>query len=229
MQYPIGAPVLHYISTLATRERKVQSFLISFYVIGVLGMIIPYTQGVFIKLTPYALVFNSLLLLLFHRGSRNLRAILTFVAIFLAGFIIELVGVNTGKVFGHYIYGNGLGIKLFNTPLLIGINWLLLVYLSANLAARLKTGAILSVIIASAVMTGVDLILEQVASQLDLWYWTSSSVPLQNYVAWFFIAILFHTFVRANNVKTSNPIAFAVLFCQVLFFAVLYVYFKISI
>ncbi len=221
--------VLKYLDNLPQRNAEVRSFLISFYVVGVIGMVIPLLRPLFIELTPYALMFNSVLLAIFHKGSRNVNTLFVFGFILLAGFGVELVGVNTGAIFGDYHYGNGLGIKVGNTPLLIGINWLLMIYLSANLTAKLKWGTVFSVIVASLVMVGYDIILEQVAPVLDMWYWAGNVIPFQNYVAWFVIALVFHTLVKVFSVNTDNPIASVVFICQLLFFAIIYVFSKIGI
>lgn len=213
-----------YLNYLYDREEKVRSFLLSFYVVGCLGMIIPFLRPIFIQLTPFALLFNSVILLLFHKGSRNLKTAIVFVFILLTGFGIELLGVNTGKVFGEYKYGNGLGIKLGGTPLLIGLNWLLMVYLSANLTAKLKWNAVGAVVAASLIMVGYDIILEQVAPALDMWYWAENTIPFQNYMSWFVVALVFQTLVKLFGVNTDNPIAWVIFICQLLFFVVIYVF-----
>jgi putative membrane protein len=43
-----------------------------------------------------------------------------------AGFFIEAIGVNTGLIFGNYVYKTTLGWKFLETPLIIGVNWILL-------------------------------------------------------------------------------------------------------
>src|SRR5205085_950587 len=42
------------------------------------------------------------------------------------GFAIELVGVRTGRPFGRYRYGDGLGVKLGGVPLLAAAAWALM-------------------------------------------------------------------------------------------------------
>ena len=49
--------VLKYLDNLAQRDTKVRSFLISFYVVGVIGMVIPLLRPLFIQLTPFAPTF----------------------------------------------------------------------------------------------------------------------------------------------------------------------------
>ena len=103
---------------------KVVRFIIIFYAIGFTGFVLPFSHDFFISLTKWALLLNIFLLLWFHQGTFDLKTLAVFCFIFIAGIIIEIIGVNTGLIFGNYSYGKGLGIKIWGTPLLIGINWL---------------------------------------------------------------------------------------------------------
>jgi bisanhydrobacterioruberin hydratase len=204
---------------------KTMWFFVIFYSVGIIGMIVPATFPLFVKLIPFALLLSVLTLALFHGGFSN-RTLLVFLFIFLFGFFAEVFGVNTGFVFGNYNYGNGLGIKLFNTPLMIGINWLLLVYLTASLTEKLNIKPVSKVLLASVIMLGYDVVLEQVAPVLDMWYWQNNEIPLKNYITWFLLALFFHSIVRFFNIKTANKIAPAILICQFIFFVVLWITFK---
>ena len=41
--------------------------------------------------------------------------------------LTEAIGVNTGLLFGTYEYGANLGFKIFGVPLIIGVNWTVLI------------------------------------------------------------------------------------------------------
>jgi len=184
--------VINRLFNLKARESKVKSFFISFYAIGLAGMVLPFSFPLFLELIPLALLLSFFAIFLFHEQKIDLKTTLVFAIIFLAGFFVEVAGVNTGVIFGEYSYGEGLGYKLFNTPLMMGVNWVLMIYLSSSLVARLNAKPILSVFLASASMIIYDLVIEQVAPVFDMWSWISNSVPIQNYFAWFLIAIVFH-------------------------------------
>jgi putative membrane protein len=124
--------------------------------------------------------------------------------VFAAGYFIELIGVNRGVIFGEYRYGQGLGLKLWNTPLLIGMNWLMMVYLSGSVVSLMNLRVIPSILIASFIMLLYDVLMEQVASDLDMWYWANNTIPLQNYIAWFIIALIFHIGIKIVGIKTEN-------------------------
>ena len=91
-----------------------------FYFVGIVGLLLPLTNALFLQLTPFALALSSLALVIFYDEKISKKAILVFAGIYATSFVIEAIGVNTGLIFGNYIYGNGLGTKLFNTPLIIG-------------------------------------------------------------------------------------------------------------
>ncbi|MBN1637562.1 MAG: carotenoid biosynthesis protein [Ignavibacteriales bacterium] len=205
--------------------KKVKNFLITFYIIGLLGFIIPFTSDIFIFLIPYAILLSLFLVLFFHEAKFIKKEILIFFIIYLIGFLIEMLGVNTGKIFGEYYYGDGLGLKIFNTPLLIGINWLMLVYCSANILNSVKLNLISKSFLASAIMVAYDLILEQVAPKLNMWYWKNDVVPVQNYIAWFCVALIMHLIFRQSDNK--NPIASLVFILQAVFFIFLFSYFNL--
>ncbi|MBN2570755.1 MAG: carotenoid biosynthesis protein [Ignavibacteriales bacterium] len=205
--------------------KKVKNFLITFYFVGLLGFIIPFTNEIFIFLTPYAILLSFVLILFFHQSISLKKNIFIFIIIYLSGFLIEMIGVNTGNIFGEYYYGAGLGLKIFNTPLLIGINWLMLVYCSANILSRRKINYLVKALIASMIMVAYDLVLEQVAPKLNMWYWKDSYIPIQNYLAWFVIAFMMHLIFKQSDNK--NPIAGLVLILQIIFFTLLFLYFNL--
>lgn len=70
--------------------------------------------------------------------------------------IVELIGVNTGLLFGTYQYGENLGIKVFGVPFLIGINWGVITFLTANIANRFIKNKWLVILCGSILMVALD-------------------------------------------------------------------------
>ena len=101
------------------------------YIVGTIGLISPFTQPYFKLASSFNLWVSLILLLLFHQEYSK-SFIMTVIGIFLVGFFIEVVGVHTGIIFGKYWYGETLGTKVLGVPLVIGANWLLLIYCSAT-------------------------------------------------------------------------------------------------
>ncbi len=206
---------------------KVAWFFVIFYLVGIIGMLLPVAFPLFIKLIPLALLLSSVALAFFH-SPFNTKTLILFILIYLIGFIIESLGVNTGLIFGDYFYGESLGLKAFKTPLIIGLNWLLLVYMCASLLENTNWHASVKAILASSIMLGYDLIIEQIAPQFQMWYWQNEQVPLKNYIAWFFIALIFHTLIQVFGVKIKNKLAPVILVCQILFFLILLISFNLK-
>ena len=145
------------------------------------------------------------------------------------GFGIEVIGVSTGQIFGHYQYGETLGFKYQNTPLSISVNWLLTAYSAAalvSLATKETTSWVLKSVLAAALMVSLDSFIEPIAHKLDFWSWQNGVIPFQNYIGWFLTAlplqILFFTLIKS----AKNKVAVAVLLLQFAFFLLLNAFLK---
>ncbi len=190
------------------------------YLVGILGMSFPETRELFQQLTPVNLLFAGFMLFLFHRPF-SLKSALLFLLVFLGGFGVEVAGVHTGLVFGSYSYGEALGLKIAGTPLLIGLNWLMLIYMVYHLLQDLRTSFFLKATIGALMMVAYDLLLEPVAIRLDFWQWGGGAIPLQNYLAWFVISFVFLLIWNLAKAKTINPVSNTLLATQLSFFLIL--------
>lgn len=205
----------------------VRIILIIFFSVGIAGISIPKSREFFILLTPVALLISFIILAAFHQPIQLKKELLVFSTIFFVSFIIEAIGANTGKIFGSYSYGKGLGAKLFNTPLLIGFNWVMLVYCTAGLADKIKLPLIIKIITSSLLMLLYDVAMEQVAPEIGMWSFSGEVVPLSNYLAWFVVAFLFHSFLRFARIKVINRMVRFIFTVQFLFFLILAFSFRI--
>ncbi len=211
-------------SFLLRHKVKTILFFILFYSVGVAGIGTSITQRIFIDLIPFALSLSFVAVLLFHESGYSVNFRFVLFTIFLVSYFVEVAGVNTHLVFGNYSYGNGLGFKLFGTPLMIGLNWVMLVYCSASIFERFKMPVLLQIILASVLMVMYDIVLEHVACFLDLWSWKGNVIPLQNYLVWFALALVFQSLIKWQKIKTVNPVAPIIFYCQLLFFvAILFI------
>jgi putative membrane protein len=203
------------------RSKNLVPILIIYFAVGITGIIIPATRELFKALTPFTLLLSIFLLYLFHTPYST-RFWLISVVILVAGFLVEVVGVRTGLLFGAYQYGGTLGIKLFHTPLMIGVNWLLLVYCSLYIAGRYVEPIYFRAIVAAALMVVYDFALEPAAIYLDMWSWDGGAVPLQNYLAWGIIGFgLTYLAGKFRLTATENKLATPLFFIQLIFFVIL--------
>jgi putative membrane protein len=116
----------------------------------------------FLQLTPVNLLLCFLLLLINHRGF-NTSFIVFIIITCVCGFLVEVAGVHTGMIFGKYEYGNTLGTKLFDVPLIIGINWFLLIYSAGTICEKLPYNKYIKSLIGAVLLVMLDVILEPVA------------------------------------------------------------------
>jgi uncharacterized membrane protein len=202
----------------------VKVLILVFYLVGVIGFVIPQSNPLFIQLIKWALLFNVLLLVLFHQSAVTAKTLILFLFILMSSFFVEVAGVRTGLIFGHYHYGTGLGIKVLETPLLIGVNWLMLTYVFVAATDRLQISRLMKTIIGAAGMLLYDIILEQLAAPLQMWYWAGQSIPLKNYLAWFVLALIFQGVLHLFKVKIRNPLIISTLIAQFFFFIALFVH-----
>ena len=189
------------------------------YLVGVAGFAIEPLRPLFRFLTPFGMLAATVLLLAFHEP-RNLKSAIVFAAIALAGFIAELVGVNTGLLFGSYEYGQVLGLKIGNTPLVIGLNWLVLVYCVASLLRPIRDNWYFPVAGALA-MVAFDWIMEPVAVATQMWSWSGGHIPMKNYLDWFLVSGALFVIIRIFKVELNNRLAGWLLLMQAVFFLLL--------
>lgn len=198
--------------------------LVAFFVYGagVFQILNPATRAFSLRLTPIALLVSTAVLFLFARFPWNFKNAGILFFIFLAGYIAEVAGVNTGIIFGSYSYGSNFGIKLWDTPLLIGVNWVFLVYACAAVAFYFPWSGAVQVGIAVLLMLGYDVILEKAAPLMGLWEWKEARVPFYNYLSWFVLAVFFQGLLRKYRVCSRNAAALPLLLLQIgLFVAII--------
>lgn len=193
--------------------------IISMHFFGFGFMLWQPTSAFFVSLTPLNLLASLGAMLYFHTR-RTAAFLLSCLLTWAGGFLIELAGVQTGAVFGRYAYGEVLGIKLWETPLIIGVNWLLLIYALAALTAEKNLPVWQKALFTGAGMTLTDLLIEPFAVRFGLWHWYGEPVPLQNYFAWFVAgSVMAAVFLYINkNELPANRMAAVVLFSQLAFF-----------
>ena len=165
-----------------------------FFAVGTVGHYIEATNQLMLRITPLFLLLAGLsasLPLFLQSTPVLIWGALTF----LGTFALEAIGVATGAIFGSYSYGETLGARVFEVPLIIGFNWVVVV-LGAIIVSGEVTKRIDNKFLAGIAGAGIvgsiavifDLVLEPVAIFYDYWRWESETVPIRNYVAWFAIA-----------------------------------------
>lgn len=204
--------------TLAQRidRRRAIGAVLLLHTVGLVALCTPLAPWV-LPLTPLNLVLTAAAMIVFSELDRRTLALAMLLGAL--GYFVEVLGVHTGRVFGSYAYGDVLGLKVANVPLLIGLNWSMLVFAIGVPLARLRWPVWLKVLAGSAAMVALDVLIEPVAMHLGFWNWEDGVVPLRNYIAWGAVSAVFFTLYFLVPVRRENPLAQGVLAAQVLFFA----------
>lgn len=223
-----------------TKHEIATAIAVLFHTIGLAGLLF-FEKDFFIRATPFNLLL-SFVLLVWTQKEKNNYFFLFLLSCFFIGFSAEVIGVNTGWLFGDYTYGNVLGVKLKGVPLLIGVNWFLIVYccgvsmnsllrqLTQRLAADTKKPApsvkTLSVIVDGAMLAVFfDWLMEPVATKLGYWSW-AGDIPFFNYMCWFVISLLLLIIFQLTKFNKRNKFAVNLLLIQCMFFLLLRTFLK---
>ncbi|WP_207535395.1 carotenoid biosynthesis protein [Desertivirga arenae] len=192
--------------------------VVLFYTVGFFGLNSTMSVELFKELVPFHLLLMFVLIIISHKNQN--RAFWTFVTVtYIAGFLIELAGVKTGYIFGDYNYGPTLGYKVYDIPLIIGVNWVLMVYSTGAILANLKIkNRIILALFGAGILTIVDLLIEPVAVKFDYWSWANNEIPLHNSIGWFLFSFLMMSVFYMLQFEKNNRVGSILFIIQALFF-----------
>ena len=205
--------------------KKYQSYLLYFlilvYVSGSIGFVV--NPPFFSPFTPYTLLLTCFVFLI-HSPLADKKFGIAFFSIAFLGFIIEVIGVKTGLIFGKYSYGNGLGIKLLDVPLIISINWAMLICAGIRIVSSIFANKIKVLVVAALLVTGIDLLIEQVAPKLNFWQFEGGLPGIHNYLGWIGVAFFISYFFYPTIIKGNRTVSLLILILQIIFFTSLYIF-----
>ena len=196
------------------------AILIIFHMVGLVGIMLPNFKDLILSLSFLNLLLAFVVILLGEDESKPILMKFLLIA-FVIGLTVELIGVHTGLLFGDYKYGFNLGPKLWDVPLVIGINWGVLTVTAASVTHSLKLPHTLKIILNAIILVIFDFVMEPVAMKSDFWSWNNNSIPFFNYVCWFFIAVILQLIYFAMRKPNSNKVFNALFFIQFIFFIIL--------
>jgi putative membrane protein len=192
-------------------------------------------QAWFASMTPVNLLLMSALLLWTQEAKDKAFVAIAFLA-FSTGMLAEITGVHTGLLFGDYSYGRTMGFGVFGVPVVIGLNWFVVVF-SAACAATMFTErvarlvrrsavqqpvsrlSVINVFLSAAIAVVFDWIMEPAAVRLGFWTWAGDGeVPMLNYLTWFVLSIGLCTAMRYLRIVPRNVFAVHLLLIQAVFF-----------
>lgn len=194
--------------------------LLIFYAVGVATIGFELKPDV-VKLSWFNLLLTGTVVFV-NAHEKGIRFYLYCLIVFLSGFLVEVLGVASSWPFGSYYYGESLGWKLYDVPLILGLNWWVLIYASIHLSMLITSNKWLRILIAPALMLGIDFLIEPLCSKLDFWHWKDGVIPADNFWSWYVISLVLCGiyFLGFRNNKT-NLVAVGAFLIQGVFFTLL--------
>jgi uncharacterized membrane protein len=198
--------------------------------IVIAAILAAYLLGRIIEVLPFSTpstpivaleIFSALAFALVH-GSQHygVRGMLAFVGICLViGNAVENIGILTGFPYGHYDFLPLMGPRFLHVPVLLGLAYIGMAYVSWILARLILRSTRLTLsgpqlvavpLVAAVIMTAWDLAQDPVWSTLlHAWRWNNGGpwfgVPLTNYAGWlltvFLIYLAFALYLRRDSVR----------------------------
>lgn len=204
------------INNIAQRTKLLAGMVWLFHVSAIIGVSIGY-ENWFIERTPLNLMIiaGSLMLAVPLNQVRMFAGLLLFMG---AGMFSEYLGVQYGLVFGEYTYGENLGPKLAGVPYLIGLNWAVLVIITASISGKLSTNPWIRAALGSSLMVVLDLVMEPVSPIFDFWEFAGGVAPLQNYIGWFAVGFLLQLLYPYFFKRMNRTMAMHLFLAQFIFF-----------
>jgi putative membrane protein len=222
MERPEYLMLLPWFRPYLTKSRLVIVLILLFHVVGLAGLAVPAYRNLFLSIVPFHLLLMFTLITINHEGSTDKKFALFVLSVFSAGLLVEWTGVHTAILFGHYAYGSTLGFKVSGIPLIIGINWMLLIYCTGIAVRQMKLqNGWIQATTGAALLVMLDYLIEPVAIKLNYWAWLHSTIPVYNYICWFLISALLLRLFSLFNFTRQNQVPVVFLFVQFAFFAAL--------
>ncbi|MGC4066308.1 MAG: carotenoid biosynthesis protein [Polyangiaceae bacterium] len=175
------------------------------YVVGALG-ITSKMRSAILGLSALNLCLTALLLGL-NAEALGRRGYVALAIVGLIGFFVEVLGVATGAVFGAYEYTARLGPSSLGVPWVIGLNWAMLIHAIHAGVGRLGLPTMAKSAVGASAMTLFDWIMEPAAIALGYWRWSSPTVPMRNYAAWWVLSLALFAFVEKASPRPRNRLA----------------------
>jgi putative membrane protein len=208
-----------------------------FHTAGIIGILFTQYKDWFIQNTPVNLLLMAALLIL-TQPQKNWQFFLFMFVTFATGILTEIIGTNTSLLFGNYTYGTVLGTKIFGVPLIIGINWFIVIYCTGvvtqfyenrmlkridakGITINMRMQVISFVTDAALLTVFFDWLMEPVAMKLGYWKWENDNIPFYNYLCWLMISALLLALFRRLGFRRHNIFAVHLFIIQLLFFLVL--------
>jgi putative membrane protein len=180
-------------------------------------------------ITPL-IIFNSILAIYFAKKDidqikrKAFYLYINTVAVFI--WLISLIELKTGLLFGSISFGKNLLGQLLGVPGVFSLIWTTTLLTASAFVYTIgfaKGNINLSAMMTGLVMTVFTFLMEPAAIKLNYWSWLDKSAPVQYYLVWFLLGSLISYFgFRMNllhQIKSKWLIHLAIL--QIIYFSLI--------
>jgi putative membrane protein len=148
-----------------------------------------------------------------------------FVFVFLTGLMSEIIGVNTGILFGAYRYTDILGPAIMKVPIAIAINWAFLIGGGIAISGKLFKGKMMQILFTVFIIVLFDVTMEPVAVKLHYWDWNNNTIPILNYITWAGVTLICVCYSQLRSIRVRGTLLVHYFIAQTLFFIALRIIF----
>ena len=139
----------------------------------------------------------------------NKKIIYVFLLTGILLYLLEILGANTGIVYGEFVYSSLWQPALLGTPIIMAFVWATLVVESLFIVRQVYMRPFVQIITASIFLVMLDLVIDPGAIHLGLWNWVNGGpwygVPYSNYIGWLVLGIVgasvYYKFTKNTYVK----------------------------
>lgn len=177
--------------------------LMLIYMASLIGFTTPHQQAWYLYYTPYFLLLNLVMLLVYQRVW-NRHLVFFGGIVLITAALVEGIAVKTNALYGNYFFGASLGYQIAAVPIIIPIYWLVIITSTAILAAKIAPkSSVGRVLLGTGLTLGLILLIQQVASRLDFWHLAPTQIwqyaLVQGIVALVLHFLFIHWKVSSNN------------------------------
>ena len=204
-------------------KRRIDRVIALIFLVGAWGIANPRSQ--ILDQIPWVLWLVVIFLFLTQFQKTQLF-VFKFLLLILAGWAIEIMGVQGGILFGKYGYGELFGKAIIAVPVVCGAIWLtntLMMMQITRYVLRIE-GYWKTVLVAALLMTALDAFAQLPAYKIGFWsYKEMQYPPFYHSIGYFGISCLTCSAAGDDFVNHKNPGAISMAFIQSLFLVILYI------
>jgi putative membrane protein len=183
------------------------------YILGILGIVFglltyvsDFDTDLLVKISGISLLTICILANIYLTNT-NKYIIYGFILTGSILYILEIIGANTGIIYGEFIYNTSWRPALWGTPVVMLFVWATLIIESYFMVYKKTANTFVRIVLPAVLLVILDLVIDPGAIHLRLWSWANGGmwygIPLSNYVGWLILGII-GSFIFYISTKKQN-------------------------